>query len=149
MMPKIIPLILVCLFLFATWKTKALNQNITLQDTLQEVTLCSRLQHKEEGYGKSAYNFQYGMRSDHEEWLRKAHNIAELIYGTMSINGDSDWFSVSGGGENPNRIKDLGTLQWSEVHEIPILPAVPRLATGLKVPVIGESWEKSSDERVT
>jgi len=149
MKPSVRIQILVLFFLLASWKTVAISENIFIQSGLQEITLCSRLKHKEVDYGNSAFNFKYAMRSDNAEWLRTTYNDEDIFYGNLSINGDSDWFSVSAGGDNPNRIRDLGALPWSEIQAIPMLPAIPRLETGIRGPVRGESWEKSSDERVT
>ena len=53
------------------------------------------------------------------------------------------------GGEDPSRIKDLGELEWANVHGTPFLPATPPLSTGIRIPGIGESFESSSDGRVT
>ncbi|HST20337.1 MAG TPA: hypothetical protein VLR90_04435, partial [Blastocatellia bacterium] len=90
---------------------------------VQETTLFSRIGHKETGYGKSAFSFNYGLRSDSEEWLSITHNYVDLLYGSISIDGDSDWFCVSAGGENPSKIKDLSALGWSDMETMPLLLA--------------------------
>jgi hypothetical protein len=149
MMQKRTILILLFFLLVATGYTKALSNNIRQQSNLREVTLFSRLKYREPEYGRSAFNFKHKMRSDNEYWLDTTHNEEDILYGNLSFNGDSDWFSVSGGGTNPNRIKDLGALQWSEIQAIPVLPALPRQTTGIRMPGKGESIEVSSDERVT
>lgn len=115
----------------------------------QKVTLFSRITYKEDGYGKSAFNFQHGLRSDDETWERVAHNYAHLMYGSISFDTGTDWFSVSMGGDDPSRIKDLGALQWSEVYDTPFLLATPRQSTGIRFPGRQESFEASSEERVT
>ena len=115
----------------------------------QRVTLFSRITYKETDYGKSAFNFRYGLRSDHENWETMARNSAHLMYGSISFDPGTDWFSVSMGGDDPSRIKDLGELQWSEVYDIPMLLASPRQSTGIRFPGPRESFETSSDERVT
>jgi hypothetical protein len=127
----------------------AYTLTVDLTPKLQETTLYSRLSYKDEGYGRSAFNFMHGMRSDNREWLRLAHNYAELLYGSISIGGDTDWFCVSMGGEDPSRIKDLGALDWSDVSEVPPLSATPRTSSGLRFPGEGESFESSSEGRVT
>jgi hypothetical protein len=117
---------------------------------VQEVILCSRIGHKESGYGKSAFSFRHGLRSDSEDWLRITHNYQDLLYGSIAHNNDSDWFSVSmGGDEESNWIRDLGEMEWSELQEIPVLPASPHSSTGIRMPRVGESYEVSSEGRVT
>ena len=125
------------------------GQRAELQTLPQTITLFSRISHKDEGYGRSAFNFRHGVRSDVEGWEQLTHNHAHLLYGSISIDGDTDWFSVSGGGEDPSRIKDLGELEWSNVYHTPFLPANPQLSTGIRFPGINESFESSSDGRVT
>ncbi|HKP72293.1 MAG TPA: hypothetical protein VJT82_05105 [Pyrinomonadaceae bacterium] len=116
----------------------------------QKVTLFSRITYKESDYGKSAFNFRHGLRSDDERWMQVARNSAQLMYGSIFFDtAGSDWFSVSMGGDDPSRIKDLGELQWSEVYYTPVLFANPRQSEGVKFPAPQESFEESSDERVT
>ena len=119
------------------------------QSEAQEATLFSRLGHKETGLGKSAFSFAHGLRSDSEEWLAISHNSADLLYGSLSTNGNSDWFCVSMGGENPSKIKDLGEMKWSDLDAIPVLLATPPTTTGIRAPRAGESYEDSSEQRVT
>ena len=66
------------------------------QVEVQEISLFSRLGHKETGYGKSAFSFWHGLRSDNEQWFSVTHNYADLLYGSLSTNDDSDRFCVSG-----------------------------------------------------
>lgn len=131
--------------------TNADEHGKSLQANAQEVTLFSRIAHadKERSYGKSAFNFRYGLRSDSEEWLRVAHNAYDLLYGNVSIDGDLDWFHISTTGENCSKIKDLGALQWSDVKAVPVLPATPPALSGIKAPLPGQSWEESTEQRVT
>lgn len=125
------------------------GQSSKRQTEPQEVTLFSRITYKEEGYGKSAFNFKYGLRSDHKDWEQVARNYAHLMYGSISFDPGTDWFSVSMGGDDPSRIKDLGELQWSEIYDTPFLFANPRASTGVRFPGPQESFESSSEERVT
>src|SRR5437879_5085005 len=60
----------------------------------QQVTLFSRIGYKDWNYGRSAFSF-YGVRSDDKEWLRIARKRAHLAYGSISIDHDTDWFTVS------------------------------------------------------
>lgn len=114
-----------------------------------QATLFSRIQHKNKDYGRSAFNFQHGVRSDDKSWNQTARGYYHLLYGSISINGDSDWFGVPGDGEDSTRIKDLGVLQWSQVYFTPFLPANPHPSGAIRWPRPGESLESSSEERVT
>lgn len=141
---------LLMFFLLSTFcDVSAIGERRGLQSEPQKATLFSRITYKEQDYGKSAFNFQYGMRSDDKDWEQVARNNAHLMYGSISFDPGTDWFSVSMGGDDPSRIKDLGELQWSEVYDTPFLLASPRQSTGIKFPGLKETFEASSDERVT
>lgn len=133
----------------ACCNVSAAHERMSPRPEPQQVTLYSRITYKEHDYGKSAFNFEHGLRSDDESWARVAHGYAQLMYGSISFSADTDWFSVSMGGDDPTRIKDLGELQWSGVYSTPILYANPRQSTGITFPRPSESFEASSDERVT
>jgi hypothetical protein len=142
--------VLIMFLLIGTFSSaSAIDERKGLQTEPQKVTLFSRIEYKDFGYGKSAFNFQYGLRSDNEIWEQVAHNYAHLMYGSISFNPGTDWFSVSMGDDDPSRIKDLGELQWSEVYYTPLLLANPHQSTGIRFPGPQESFEQSSDERVT
>ena len=111
----------------------------------QTFTLFSRAKYKNQDYGRSAFNFQHGVRSEGENWSLRFNG--DLLYGSISIGDDSDWFSVTGG-EGTSRIKDLGQLEWSDIYYTPPLPADPRVTSGIKFPAPGESFESSSDGQV-
>jgi hypothetical protein len=133
----------------ATHEASSATKTDNSQADTHEVTLFSRLGHKESGYAKSAFSFRHGLRSDSEQWLPVAHNDADLLYGSISINGCSDWFCVSMGGENPSKIRDLGELEWSNLGTVPVLLATPPTSAGIRGPRAGESYEDSSEQRVT
>lgn len=133
----VLPIMLLCV----AAGVRAQNNN------LHEATLFSRLGHHEDGYGRSAYNFYARARSDN--WPRSVKNRAHLLYGSISMNHDSDWFSVSMGGPNRTRIEDLGAKQWTEVSDTPYVTVAPRSSEGIRAPRPDESYEKSSEGRVT
>jgi hypothetical protein len=126
-----------------------LTQSKDVQGKLQEMTLYNRIGHHEATYGKSAFNFKHGMRSDHEKWAKVTRNYPDLIYGSLSINRNSDWFHASAGSSSPNKIKDLGSLEWADVDQVPALPATLPSSSGITVRPNGESMEESSEQRVT
>jgi len=86
-------------------------------------------------------------RSD--EWLNPVKHRAPLYYGSYSINHDSDWFSVSRGGPDLTRIKDLGERQWSDLVATPFVPVTPHSSEGVRAPARGQTYEESSEGRVT
>jgi hypothetical protein len=100
-------------------------------------TLFSRAKYKDkfEDYGKSTVSFKYGVRSDHVG-REVTHSHYELQYGQINWNGDSDWFTVTRATDDRSRIKDLGVLKWSDIVEIPLLPASTELE-GINMPSKG------------
>lgn len=112
----------------------------------ETVTLLSRAKYKDTsvvGDGKAGFSFRYGVRGEvgSEITLRR-----ELLYGSINLNGDSDWFIVTG---DRSRIKDLGELRWPEVLAVPYLPASARPHEGIRGPTRKETFEQSSDGQVS
>ena len=101
------------------------------------VTLFSRAKYQDkfEGYGKSTFSFKYGVRSD-DVGREVTRNYYELQYGQINWNGDSDWFTVTSVTDDRSRIKDLGEMNWSDIVEIPLLPASTELE-GINMPSKG------------
>lgn len=158
-MPVYLSLLIACLFLL---KSNALTtsagppqQAMTatlrngLQIKLKETTLFSRFSHQEAGYGKSAFSFKHGLRSDEQKWESQARNRADLLYGNLTINRDSDWFTIGTGSESPSKIKDLGAQEWSDLNEVPVLLATLPSSSTIKVPHPSQSYEEVSEQRVT
>jgi len=106
------------------------------------VTLFSRSKYKDQfdGYGKSAFSFKRGVRDDNDREITR--NNYELQYGNINLNGDSDWFTVTMTSDDRSRIKDLGVLQWSDIVEVPLLPASTELE-GFRVPSKTETQDTS------
>jgi hypothetical protein len=113
------------------------------------VTLYSRAKYKDkiEGYGKSAFSFKHGVRSDVGQ--QRTRNNYELQYGNISWDGDSDWFTVTMVTDDRSRIKDLGELNWSEIFDVPYLPASAAPPKGIRMPSKAETYEESSNGQVT
>ena len=113
------------------------------------VTLFSRAKYKDkfEDYGKSTFSFKYGVRSDIGRQITR--NNYELQYGNISWNGDSDWFTVTMVTDDCSRIKDLGELNWSDVFDVPYLPASVEPQKGIRMPSKTETYEESSNGQVT
>ena len=113
------------------------------------VTLYSRAKHKDklEVYGKSTFSFKHGVRSDVGREVTR--NNYELQYGGINWNGDSDWFTVAMVTDDCSRIKDLGALSWSEIFDVPYLPASLAPQKGIRMPSKTETYEESSNGQVT
>ncbi len=111
------------------------------------VTLFSRAKYKDkfEDYGKSAFSFKHGVRSD----VGERSNNYELEYGNISWSEDSDWFIVTMVTDDCSRIKDLGPLNWSQVFDVPFLPASVEPQKGIRMPSKTETYEESSNGQVT
>lgn len=123
------------------------NKQSNIQSEPKTINLLARASQKERDYGQSAFSFRYGVRSDDDGWRRITGNRFDLLYGSITINHDSDWFEVSAG--DPSRIKDLGPLEWADAQETPILEVFPRASSAVRMPGHGESFEESSEGRVT
>jgi hypothetical protein len=113
------------------------------------VTLFSRAKHQPNSneYGKSAFSFNHGVRSD--AGPRITRNNYELLYGSIRLNGDSDWFSVTMVTDDRSRIKDLGELNWSDPFDVPYITASLQPNNGIRLPAKAESFEQSSNGQVT
>lgn len=113
------------------------------------VTLYSRVKYKERfvGYGKAAFSFKHGVRSDVGHEI--TGNNYELLYGNINLNRDSDWFTVTTVTDDCSRIKDLGELNWSDIFDVPYLLASVEPQKGIRMPSKTETFEESSNGRVT
>ena len=85
----------------------------------QSATLLSHIGHDD--FTKSNFNFRLGVRGDSTS--PPTRNIYDLRYGGLSYNHDSDWFDVPIAPSSRSKIIDLGSLNWSDVYDIPILYA--------------------------
>src|SRR5687767_42828 len=90
-----LPLILVLTVISHSAKPQTPSSDSWRSAKPQTVTLYSRAKYKgkSQGYGKSAFSFNHGLRSD--AGSRITRNNYELLYGGIRWNGDSDWFSVT------------------------------------------------------
>ena len=115
----------------------------------ETVTLFSRTTYKDHsgGYGKSAFSFKHGVRSD--VGRKVARNNYELLYGNINWDGDSDWFTVTMVTNDRGRIKDLGPLKWVELENLPLLSLNAGPQEAIRFPSKTETFEESSRGRVT
>ncbi len=68
-------------------------------------------------FGRSAFSFEHAERSDVR--FGKSRHDFELFYGTVSLDGDSDWIHVETAADERSRIRNLGKREWSELNELP------------------------------
>lgn len=144
---KIVVVLLLGLIAFGVTNTSG---NISVKRTRpKQITLFSRnkYQGESEGYGKSAFSFKHGVRSD--VGFDVTRNSYELEYGGYSFNDDSDWFQVSMITDDCSRIKDLGAMNWSDVSYVPVVLASVEPHRGVKGLVRGVPFEETSDGQIT
>jgi hypothetical protein len=116
--------------------------------TADSEKIAASLSNENRGYGRSAFSFQHGIRSDEAEAAITRNNY-ELLYGNINMNCDSDWFLVAMVTDDLSRIRDLGALQWTDITEVPLLPAALRTNKGIRFPGKTETFEESSEGQVT
>ena len=86
----------------------------------QKAVLLSQSKHND--FARANFNFQLGVRGDSES--PPTRNVYDVRYGGFSPD-DGDWLDVPIGPGSRSQIKDLGELNWSDVYDIPFLPASP------------------------
>jgi hypothetical protein len=92
----------------------------------QTVTLLSQSKHKD--YDRGWFSFRMSVRGEVKISNRGAYR--DLRYGGITDNGDNHWFDVNMGKASKSVLKDLGDLNWSDVHFVPILLAGPMPHSG-------------------
>jgi hypothetical protein len=80
---------------------------------LNTVTLFSKISHRD--WSRSSVNFDSGQRGSPTADI----SGFDLVYGTLAVNDDSDWFEVIDG---RSMIVDLGARQWSDFKATPSFP---------------------------
>ena len=86
----------------------------------QKAILLSQIKHLD--FAKANSHFGLGVRGDSESPFTR--NVYDVRYGGISLEGD-DWLDVPISHGSRSQIKDLGELNWSDVYDIPFLPANP------------------------
>ena len=113
----------------------------------QRVTLYSRMKYERDGYGRAAFQFKAGIRSDHKDWSDTTKNRYHVLYGNGMVNGESDWIALSAEKDSWDRVKDIGAVEWADLCCAQPLPTPPR-ETLMRTPKKGETFEASSEQRV-
>lgn len=93
----------------------------TVGGDTQTVTLLARK--KADGvdnYTQAAFSFKHGVNGDAA--LKVTRNNWDLLFGNSPL---PDVFDVTMVTDDCSRIKDLGELNWSDVFDVPVLPAYP------------------------
>lgn len=121
----------------------ALSVSAVSQDapTLNQITLYSKMVHRD--WSRSAVNFESGERGS----PTADTSGFDLIYGTLAVNHDGNWFEVIDG---RSMIIDLGKKKWADFKQTPSFPKSkkpqkPRPLTGdvKEIDVSGGSKEVS------
>jgi hypothetical protein len=87
----------------------------------QSVTLLNRARHQ--AYDQSVFSFQFGANG--EAGRKLTRNRWNLLYGSLSLDHDSDYFQVRSGKDDCSRIIDLGEKRWDEIDEKAVLADNP------------------------
>lgn len=92
----------------------------------QVITLLSFVKHKDSA--KASFDFARGVGGNSESPDRRYSS--DLRYGGISENGDDHWLEVTMGGGSRRQLKDLGEMNWSDIHSVPVLLASPMPLSG-------------------
>lgn len=87
----------------------------------QTVTLYAPLKYNHD-FSRATFNFELGSPGVKEHW--------DLLYGSLQIGDDLDWFSASTAKDNRSLIRDLGALKWSDRYEVLAIIPLPELVEG-------------------
>jgi hypothetical protein len=89
--------------------------------TEQTVTLYSFMKYKSD-YSRSAFSFERASFVYGKGW--------DLLYGSLSIGDDLDWFSASTATDNRSLIRDMGEINWFDSYKVPVITPLPKLEPG-------------------
>jgi len=108
----------------------------------QTVTLHAPLANNH-NFSRSFFDFERGERGTKDKW--------DLLYGSMRIGEDFDWFSASQATDNRSLIRDLGELNWNDTYGVPVIEPLPKLEEGKSRGFTvdssgdtGKAWAKSN-----
>jgi hypothetical protein len=110
------------LFLFFICITGVLGEDISKaqnrsKNQTKSVTLYCRKKYAD--YEKATFSFKYGVGD--KPGSPEIRNSLNLLYGSLTLNGDSDFFQVRMGARDCSRIFDLGDKNWDDINEKTIL----------------------------
>lgn len=89
---------------------------------IKRVTLYSPNKYKDDS-GRFLFSFKTGMFvRELDDW--------DLIYGSLYVGDDWDWFSVSTARDARNAFRDLGALDWTDSFTVPLVTPFPKLKEG-------------------
>ena len=95
--------------------------NIEVQTQPRTVTLAARrVINGHDNYVDATFSFELGMNGDVAELLTR--NDWDLQFGN---NPNLDTFNVSMVGDDRSRIQDMGTLNWGDAFQVPVLTPHP------------------------
>lgn len=92
------------------------------ESELRSVTLYAPLKYKDDR-SKTLFSFKTG------QYVRGLDDW-DLIYGSLYIGDDWDWFSVSTARNARSAFRDLGQLSWTDSFTVPVIQPFPKLKEG-------------------
>jgi hypothetical protein len=95
----------------------------------QTITLYSQIKYK--SLSRSSFSFERAGRGTQKDW--------DLLYGSMHIGDDLDWFSASTAKDNRSLIRDMGELNWSDLYKVPVITPLPKLEEGKERNIVVDS----------
>lgn len=92
---------------------------------------------------RAMFNFERRSQGTDNNW--------DLLYGSLSIGDDLDWFSASNAQDSRSLIRDLGELSWSDSYKVPVITPLPKLKEGKTREITvdssgdtGKAWAKNN-----
>jgi hypothetical protein len=131
---------------FSSLRTSGFCSQAGRWENVQKITLYTGHDPKDKDSGKSSFSFQHAVRSDVGKEL--TGNDWDIQFGYMTINGSSDYFGVTLISNDRSRIKNLGKKNWSDIKDVPVLPANPGPYKGIRFPLNGEPIEVTSEGQI-
>lgn len=101
---------------------REVERPLSASDEIKRVTLYSTNKYQNDSR-KSYYSFRTSA-------FERDINIWDLNYGSLEINDDLDWFSVSPGRDVRSAFRDLGAFNWSDAITVPVITPFPKLKEG-------------------
>ena len=89
--------------------------------TEQTVTLYSPLKYNHDA-SRASFSFKRGSLVEGKGW--------DLLYGSLYIGNELDWFSASTENDNRSLIRDMGELNWFDTYKVPVITPLPKLEAG-------------------
>lgn len=104
-------LIIILCALVAVGRMRPVEPQVTLHAVLKGNDL-----------SRAAFSFERAGAGSINDW--------DLLYGSLTVGEDLDWFSASVANDSRSLIRDLGALNWSDGYRVPVITPLPELQPG-------------------